>query len=280
MRPKLVDFLNQIFGTNIFSWLVSSSAFIHALMMFVCIFFIYRRSRSKKLSQYHALGGSVWAMIGGLLGARIFYLLIHIEQLIAKPGIIFDITGGTASWGVYIGGCLAFLLYFNNKKEPFYPYADLLVSFLGLGPFIGRWSCFLNGCCFGEVAMVPWAVAFPRGSYAFHTHVQLGLLDPGASCSLPVHPLQLYLSLNGLILFLIFTWLWNHKKFPPGILFWLYWATYGFTRFFLEFFRDENITESIGVFSLPQLMTILLFICSVAAIIILVSKQRPLDQST
>jgi phosphatidylglycerol:prolipoprotein diacylglycerol transferase len=82
-----------------------------------------------------------------------------------------------------------------------------------------RVGCFLGGCCFGDVCGhadrlaalgdpslrvqlqrlpflsgegVPTAVRFPAGSLVHQQHLALGLVEPGAAASLPVHPVQLY----------------------------------------------------------------------------------------
>jgi len=274
VRPQIVDYLNQAFGTSLFNWLVPTPAFMYALAMLIGLIVFVKRSRSRKLSSYHALGAAIFAMIGGLIGARLFYLLLHFDRIISRPTILFDVRGGTVSWGSYIGGGVAFWLYFIIRRQPVKLYADVLGSFLGLGPFIGRWSCFLNGCCFGKLSSAPWAIVYPHGSYAFAAHARQGLVDPLASSSLPVHPLPIYLSMNGLILFLFFSWLWKQNKLPAGVLFCLYWAVYTFTRFFLEYFRDVRDVISIGKFSLPQVMTILIFSFALITILILLFTQK------
>lgn len=277
MRPQIVDYLNQAFGTNLFNWLVPSPAFMYALAMLVGLLVFVKRSQRRKLSSYHALGAAIFAMIGGLIGARLFYLLLHFDRILSNPRIIFDVRGGTISWGSYIGGGLAFWIYFIIRRQPVKLYADVLGSCLGLGPFIGRWSCFLNGCCFGKLSSVPWAIVYPHGTYAFAAQARQGFVDSLASSSLPVHPLPIYLSINGLALFLLFSWLWKQNKFPAGVLFWLYWAEYTFTRFFLEYFRDETDLGSVGVFSFSQVMTIFIFCLALITIIILLFTQKYSD---
>ena len=274
MRPRIVDYLNQAFDTGLFNWLVPTPAFMYALAMLIGLLIFVKRSKSRKLSSYHALGAAIFAMIGGLIGARLFYLLLHFDRLISNPLILFDVRGGTASWGAYVGGGLAFWLYFVIRRQPFKLYADVLGSCLGLGPFIGRWSCFLNGCCFGKLSSVPWAIIYPHGSHAFAAHARQGLVDPLALSSLPVHPLPIYLSINGLALFLLFSWLWKQNKLQASVLFWLYWVIYAFTRFFWEYLRDVRDAGSTGIFSLPQVMTISIFSFALIAIFIILLIQK------
>jgi len=274
VRPRVVDYLNQAVGTSLFSWLVPTPAFMYALAMLIGLLVFVTRSQRRTLSGYHALGAAIAAMAGGLIGARLFYLVLHVNRLFSNPGILFDVSGGTASWGGYIGGVLAFWLYLVIHRQPVRLYTDVLASCVALGPLIGRWSCFLNGCCFGKLTSVPWAIVYPHGSYAFAAQARQGLVDPLAASSLPLHPLPIYLSINGLALFLLFSWLWKQNKLPAGFLFWLYWAVYAFSRFFLEYFRDSNAVGSISIFSFPQIMTIVIFCLALIAISILFFTQK------
>lgn len=267
MRSRIVDFLNHAMGTDLFNWLVPEPATVYAVTMLVCLIIFVKRCRFVKLSRFDALSAAIWAMIGGLIGARIFFLLMHIDQLIYKPSIMYSISGGTASWGAYIGGGLAFVGYFRYNHKSSLPYLDVLGTVMGLAPAIGRWSCFLNGDDFGTLSNVPWAAAYPHGSIPFTYQVRQGLIDPLADFSLPVHPNQIYLSLNGLALFFLFTFIWKKYRLAPGVLFFLYWVLYSFNRFFLEFFRDGVKTDYLGYFSPSQIMTMIVFTLAVGSIL-------------
>jgi len=266
MRPRIIDFLNERFGVSIFGWLVPDPSTMYAIAMLVCLIVFVRRARVAQLSQSHALKAAIWAMIGGLVGARVFFLLQHPGGVIARPGIIFSVSGGTASWGAYLGGIMGFWGYLASRREAALPYLDVIASLLGLGPFLARWSCFLNGDDFGILSGLPWGVAYPHGSIPFAHQVQQGLINPLADLSLPLHPNQLYLSLNGLLLFFLFTFIWRRYRFAPGVLFCLYWAVYSFNRFFLEFFRGSSPREYLGILSFPQIMTVVIFAVAVSGI--------------
>ncbi len=266
MRPRIIDFLNNLFGVSIFGWLVPDPSTMYAVTMLVCLIVFVRRAKTAPLSQADALKAAIWAMLGGLAGARIFFLLQHPGWVIARPRIIFSVSGGTASWGAYLGGMIGFMGYFARRRESALPYLDTLGSMLGLGPFLGRWSCFLNGDDFGVLTSLPWGVAYPHGSIPFAHQVQQGLISPLADLSLPLHPNQIYLSLNGLLLFFLFTFIWKKYRFAPGVLFCLYWAVYSFNRFFLEFFRGSSPREYLGILSFPQIMTLVIFAVAVSGI--------------
>jgi prolipoprotein diacylglyceryltransferase len=69
---------------------------------------------------------------------------------------------------------------------------DLIAAPLAFGMAVGKFGCFLHGCCPGLPSHLPWAVAFPHRSIAWFRQLQAGLIGPAAEQSLPVHPLQLY----------------------------------------------------------------------------------------
>jgi phosphatidylglycerol---prolipoprotein diacylglyceryl transferase len=258
MRPRIVEFLNIATGGEIWGWVIPTPAVMYALMMLAMLVLLVRRATRSDQSKYHALGAALWAMAGGLIGARLLFLLFHIDRVLITPEMIFNLSGATMSFGAYLGGAIGLILYIRRNSLPGLKYLDVCASILGLGPFIGRWSCFLNGDDFGTLSNAPWAVSFPHGSYPFAHQVELGLLDPLQALSLPVHPVQLYLSLNGLFLFLLFTWLWKKKTFAPGLLFGWYWIAYPATRLLLEFFRGGVEPNVFGILTAPQATTLML----------------------
>ncbi len=261
MRPHIVETLNAWSGTELFGWLVPDPAFVYALAMAVVGLVFVRRVEKDGLDPVHALGAAIWAIIGGLIGARVFFLIQHNDLLLARPSILFDLNGGTVSWGAYLGGSLAFILYLHRSHQPSLRYLDVLASCLGLGPFIARWACFLNGDDYGTLTNVAWAVSFPHGSYPFAAQVQAGLLEPVAELSLPIHPVQLYLSLKGLLLFLVCTMLWK-RKLPDGFLFAIYWLLFAAVRFVLEFFRGDSTRGFVGGLSVGQGMALAVFLAA------------------
>jgi phosphatidylglycerol---prolipoprotein diacylglyceryl transferase len=263
MRPRIIEYLNQATGIEVWGWIIPTPAVIYTLMMLVCLVLFIRRTAHSDLSRYHALGAALWAMIGGLIGARLMFLLFHIDRVLITPEMIFNLSGATMSFGAYLGGAAGFLLYIRRNSLPGLTYLDASASILGLGPFIGRWSCFLNGDDFGTLSNVPWAVSFPHGSYPFAHQVELGLIDPLQALSLTIHPVQIYLSLNGLFLFILFTWLWKKRTLAPGLLFGWYWIVYPSTRLIFEFFRGGVERNVFGVFTTPQATTLLLLFAGI-----------------
>lgn len=270
MRPVIVETLNNHFNTEIFDWLIPQGSLIYALaFVTVLVIFVYRSSKFG-LSPSHAFWSGIWAIAFGLIGARIYWLLQHMEAVSESPSLI--LTGGTGSWGGYIGGTIGFLLSLIWYRAPILRYMDVAGSTFGLGVFIARWSCFLDGCCFGAVSSIPWAVRFPKGSLPYNAHITEELITPGAQVSLPVHPFQIYASLTGFILFILASWYWKRLRYRPGVTFCLFWLSYCIARFGLEFLRGDKIRGFIGPLSTPQ------FICMFLSSLLLIGFLWGIDK--
>ncbi len=96
--------------------------------------------------------------------------------------------------------------------------ADLGVVAAEFAFAVVRLGCLADGCCFGVVTDLPWAVRFPPGSQAATVHAALGLTRDVTAASLPVHPLQIYFLLLhvGIAGFLV--WLRRHKRYDGQLL--------------------------------------------------------------
>jgi prolipoprotein diacylglyceryltransferase len=100
----------------------------------------------------------------------------------------------------------------------------------------------------------PLAVRFPPDAAAFEQHRHLGLLNPDATVSLPVHPVQLYEASLALMLCI-----WLHCCFPRrrwhGQIFCLFVSSYAMIRFATEFFRADNAPLYFGL-TLSQVISV------------------------
>jgi len=258
MRPRIVEFLNDLFQTHFFTYIVPGSVFIYALMLSVLIVLFLKRCARVGLSRYHGAGIALWGSVGAIVGARLFDILQHLRDVVSNPATLLDLNGGLVSFGGYVGGVLAILLYGKYHTIALWSYTDTLASVTGLGPFIGRISCLFNGDDYGSLTTVPWAIKYPKGSFPFIDHLNQGLVDPFQNLSLAVHPVQLYESIAGLFLFLLFTIIWQKNVLKPGALSLLFWVAYGLFRFVIEFYRGDQNRGWVGPLSFGQFMSILI----------------------
>ncbi|QGJ69156.1 Phosphatidylglycerol--prolipoprotein diacylglyceryl transferase [Planctomycetales bacterium 10988] len=126
---------------------------------------------------------AIWLFVGGIVGARLFYVIQYWEEY-ARPTwqetllAVFQFTeGGIVMYGSLIGASLALFLFCQRHRLPVLPLCDVIAPSLVVGLALGRIGCFLNGCCYGGVCELPWAVTFPAGSPAFVRQVSQGELS-------------------------------------------------------------------------------------------------------
>jgi phosphatidylglycerol:prolipoprotein diacylglycerol transferase len=153
--------------------------------------------------------------------------------------------------------------------------ADATIFPAAVGLSLFRVGCFLRGCCFGTITMVPLGVRFPAHSPAWVHHHELGFLMGYEDWSLPVHPLQVYLALaiiGSAIIALSarrFRWLWEGEAFV------LFVCLAEGAKFFLEFLRAQDARTATTVQTADG-------IAAVAALLVLASLRlvRSSEQQT
>ncbi|MHB1168066.1 MAG: prolipoprotein diacylglyceryl transferase [Longimicrobiales bacterium] len=225
----------------------------------------------RQLERYGLDRELIWDMlagiaIGGILGAKIYYLLLHLDDVAANPiGEIFS-RGGLVWYGGLIGGVLAYYWQIKRRGLPVAPMFDATAPALFLSIAIGRMGCFLVGDDYGNPTDSWAGIAFPNGappSTVGHfrrigVEVPPGLPD---SAVLPVHPTQLYEIALVLPLFALL-WHLGKKAMAPGRLFALFLGLYGVERFLIEFVRAKDDRFLFGL-STSQGVSVLLVIAAI-----------------
>lgn len=173
------------------------------------------------------------AAIGGLVGARLLFIVEEWQNFLAAP-MNYILTGAGFTWyGGFLGGTLAVTWIAKKNKIPWLVAADIAAPALALAYGIGRLGChFAGDGDWGKVTSVPWAVAY--------TKAIIGWVDPNTGVpyapGVRVHPTPVYEFLGGLIGFGIL-WALRKKDYAPGTLAWVYLILSGFARFAVEFWR-------------------------------------------
>lgn len=126
------------------------------------------------------------ALIAGVVGSRAMYVVhnwhefAHRGDVAAVAWSVVDITkGGLEFYGGFMLASVVTLYYLWAWKHSVRWYLDIMAPSAALGLAFGRVGCFLNGCCWGAVCHLPWAVQFPYGSNAELVHYSE--MRPGAS---------------------------------------------------------------------------------------------------
>jgi phosphatidylglycerol:prolipoprotein diacylglycerol transferase len=237
------------------------------------------RWRARRLGQpvdtvYNA---ALFAFLGGVFGARLFFLVQQHFQYgtpLDLLGIVRIWEGGLTYYGGLILAAVGVIGYLAASRQPVLYWADIFAPSLALGLAFGRGGCFLNGCCFGDVSRGPWAFAWPAGSIPWHHYAAGAVASHGialegypggdvgavlgsaaAAWQMPaIQPAQVYSAFNALTLFAVlalgFRWKRRH-----GQVFMAFLLLYGVSRFLLEFLRaDEDEIYFLGLLKLLPAM--------------------------
>ena len=208
-------------------------------------------ARRKGFSQDMVWDVGLWAVIGGILGARLLHIIDKWDYYINQPAQILNF-GGLAIWGAVLGGLLAILIYCLAKKVSFWQLGDIAAPGAILGQAIGRIGCLVNGCCYGLACELPISVIYSNpNSYA-----PLGV---------PLYPTQLFHIIWDLVGFGVI-WALRKKLRPDGALFLTWLIFFGAGDFVVRFFRENEVF----LFNLPQAQLLDIVIVAAAVVVLLV----------
>jgi phosphatidylglycerol---prolipoprotein diacylglyceryl transferase len=204
------------------------------------------------------------ALIGGLIGARLYYVLFNLDYYQTQPWWrIFAVwEGGLAIHGGLIAGLLTGGAYVWAKGLPLLAYLDIVAPSLLLAQAIGRWGNFFNEEAFGRPTDLPWKlyISEPRRPPTFVDHQYF-------------HPTFLYESLwNAAAFLLLYFALRRRFERVPGALFLAYLGFYSLGRFWVEGLRTDSLM--LGSFRVAQLVSVAAVIVAAVGIPILLRRRR------
>ena len=178
---------------------------------------------------------SLYALIGGILGARLYFIAFFDPlRYLSKPWEILAVWhGGLGIIGALIGGLLAAVWFCRKKRISLLKFADVLAPAAPLGQTLGQFACLANGDAYGRPTDLPWAIIYtdPRSL---------------APLNVPLHPLELYEMGAYFAVFLI-VWLTRKRFKTDGFSFLVYLAAFGAARFLMEFFRGQPALFAEGI---------------------------------
>ncbi|HEY4644343.1 MAG TPA: prolipoprotein diacylglyceryl transferase family protein, partial [Bacteroidota bacterium] len=199
-----------------------------AIGFIVASYFFTKELKRKGID--HNLGGNVtlFAVIFGIIGSKIHYLIEHWDKFTLEPGIAFS-PGGLTFYG---GLILAFLFNYwyvkYKQRVDVLKVMDAISPALILGYGIARIGCHLAGDGdYGLPTSLPWGTIYSRGTYppsiAFLQLPDVAQHYPGGIVpdTTPLHPTPIYEFLASLLIFL-FLWRFRRRSAPDGMLFMIY----------------------------------------------------------
>jgi len=208
--------LQILLRTNTF--IIYSSYVMMALGSIVAMAVILKEARRTGIDTLKIYPLLFYVYLSALLGGKGFKCLLNEYSLDLLCFIRFW-EGSMTFYGGFLLAGLVFVLYGWMQRLEILKLADIFVPGLALFLALYRIGCFLNGCCWGKVTNLPWALNFPMFEEARH-------------------PTQLYSSLNAMILFSI-VWAMRKRKGFEGQLSVIFVFYYSMTRFIIEVFRDD-----------------------------------------
>ena len=185
------------------------------------------------------------AVIGGLLGAKIHYLILHPSEF---PGNILS-GSGLVWFGGLFGAILAVVIVTLVRKQNLAGIMDAGAIAVPVGYVFGRLGCFLNGDDYGIPTKLPWGIAFPKGS---------------PPTTVKVHPTQLYEVLASVVIFALMLWVVSPRFKREGPLMFAYLIFAGVERFLVEYVRT-NKPVALGL-TQQQFISIGLFVIGVVGV--------------
>lgn len=222
-----------------------------------------RECRRQGFASDYAGDMIVGAVIGGIIGAKLWFVVLH------GPSTLLD-RGGLVFYGGLVGGAIGVVLSGWRRRVPMRWTAHLVAPALAAAYAVGRVGCYVVGDDYGIPTTLPWGVRFPQGMppttaanlREFRVNIPA---DIAPNTILAVHPTQLYEVALMLVAFALL-WRWRTSLRGTGWLFGAYLVLAGIERFGIEFLRakDDRLP---GGLSVAQIASVVMVIVGAAVIV-------------
>ena len=196
------------------------------------------------------------ALVGGIVGARGYYLIQNYERV--KHDLVGSIFSGSGLvwYGGAIGGAIAVVAWMRWRKVLNLQTLDMCATALALGYAIGRIGCQVSGDGdYGIRSSLPWAMGYPHGTVP---------TPPGVR----VQPTPIYETVSMCLVAYTLWRLRDHVR--PGVIFALYLVLSGLERFLVEFIRRNS--EVLAGLTAPQLESVFIILVGTVWIALLVRR--------
>lgn len=241
--------------------------------------------REEKVYPHHRISEmTVWAAVGGIVGAKLFDLFDNWDAFLRDPIGSLTSGGGLAFYGGLALGFVLVVWYISRHKIPFWPTADAVAPALVTGYGVGRIGCQLSGDGdWGIVNLAPkpswmgflpdwmWSTRYP------HHVINSPFTEPVPSIAIegcswdycmqlsePVYPTPIY---EILMMAVVFAILWSLRKrlTTPGTLFFLYLGFVAVERYLIESIRVNVEHNVFGIImTQAEIISVVLFTVAVA----------------
>ena len=234
-----------------------------AAAMALGLWLAYRDARRRHLDPESLLKAAELALLGGLVGARLYYVLFNLDYYSLYPAKIFAVwEGGLAIHGGVIGGILVGGGYAWRRGLPVAMYLDIAAPSMAIGQGIGRWGNFFNEEAFGTPTNAPWKL------FISPAHRPLPYAQEEY-----FHPAFLYESVWNLGVFVILYFVLRDRLArAPGALFLSYVGLYSLGRLMTEAIRTDALM--LGPLRVAQLVSLIGIGLAVIGVPLLLRRAR------
>lgn len=220
---------------------------------------------------------AIWAIVFGVIGARIYYIIFSWDYYRENPMEMFNVRGGgLAIYGGVIGGTLTVFVFSKLKKLHFLDLADTACAGLLVGQILGRWGNFFNREVFGGYTDNLFAMQIPKADVRLSditTQLAEKAVTIDGICYIQVHPTFLYESVWNALVLLLVLFLTKRRKFR-GQLFLTYLCGYGLGRFWIEGIRVDQLKLFHTSIPVSQLLSAILVAVSAGIMLCLWKKSK------
>jgi phosphatidylglycerol:prolipoprotein diacylglycerol transferase len=224
----------------------------------------HREARKEGLPADDFISVGQWAILAGLVGARLYEVVFNWDYYGRFPSKIIAVwEGGLAIHGGLILGPLVGVVLARRWGVPILRGLDIAAPSIVIGQAIGRWGNFFNEEAFGAPTDLPWKL-----------YISPGHRPPGFTSFEYFHPTFLYESLWDFAIFLLLvTWVRERLRGQPGGVFFAYVGLYSIGRFVIEAVRLDSFW--LGPFRVAQLASVAGMAIAVAGLV-WTRRRRPL----
>ncbi|MBQ1451560.1 MAG: prolipoprotein diacylglyceryl transferase [Clostridia bacterium] len=242
----------------------------------LALIFCTKLARRAKIDVDALYDAIIWGTLGGIIGARAYYVLFNLPYYLANPSHILWISeGGLAIYGGVIGGGLAAVLVCKIKKLHPLDVLDLAAVGFLIGQGLGRWGNFTNQEAFGTNTNLPWGMMSDKTSEYLIEHQDF-MVEHGMTVEpyTGVHPTFLYESLWCILGFVLLYFMFrDHRKFRGQIAL-SYGVWYGFERSIVEGLRTDSLYIGATNIRVSQVLSIALCVVCLVLLVVKFMKYR------
>jgi phosphatidylglycerol:prolipoprotein diacylglycerol transferase len=231
-------------------------------MIFAVSYVIFRAKRIG-IDSEQVLDFALFVIPIGVLGARLYYVLMELDSFDTIWDALNIRNGGLAIYGGIIAGAITVFCVCKYKKIDFLAFADCVVPGLIMAQAIGRWGNFMNGEAFGEItdSFLRMGILNRNSIYTFGTYEMVY-----------VHPTFLYESIWNIIGFIGVNIFYKHKKYN-GQVFLMIFGWYGLGRMIIEGLRTDSLYLFGTSIRVSQALAGVLFVVCTSLLIYLAIKK-------